>query len=80
METYTELSCKKKKTNLTCIVGRNQIHSLRDANPCKGVMPKNMAHKLHLKLHLNVILQNDLETHMLSHLVKEQRGQQSRHL
>jgi len=80
VETCTKLSCKKEK-NLTSIVGRNQTHSLRDANPRKDVTPKNTAtSKLHRKLHLGVILQKDLETHMLRHLVKEQRGQQTRHL
>lgn len=44
-------------------------------------MPKNMASsKLHLKLYPRGMLQKDLETHMLSHLVKEHRGQQTRHL
>lgn len=36
--------------------------------------------KLHLKMPLRVILQKDLETHVLTHLVKEQRGQQTRQL
>lgn len=30
--------------------------------------------KLYLKLHWRGILQKDMETHMLSHLVKEHRG------
>lgn len=36
--------------------------------------------KLHLKMPLSVILQKDSETHVLSRLVKEQRGQQTRQL
>lgn len=36
--------------------------------------------KLYLKFHLRGMLQKDLETHMLSHLVKEHGGQDTRHL
>lgn len=36
--------------------------------------------ELYLKLHLSGMLQKDLETQMLSHLVKEHRGQQTRQL
>lgn len=72
--TCTELSCKKEK-NLMCRVERNQTQSLKDANPWKGVMPKNVASsKLYLKLHLRGMLQKLLKTHMLSHLLKNTRN------
>lgn len=47
---------------------------------CKSLPENTASSKLHLKLYLRVISQKDLEIHVLSHLVKEQRGQQTRQL
>lgn len=50
-----ELPCKKKEI-LMYIVGKNQKHSSRDANPWESEMPKNMpSSMLHLKLRLILI-------------------------